>query len=373
MNSLSIANEPIFVGLFTVLLFVTFKNWKRDALLISRLESEPNHEITLSKTPKVSLLIPAWNNSNIISQCIESFNSIKYPNKELIVIAGGEDGTYEIAKKYVSKNITILEQQPYGKNAALNEGFKYSTGEIIVLTDADCILSNSWFTSILQPIINESEDVTTGRSIPLNTQLNNSFVLYQFAINVYSSAHHPKYVTGLLGRNTALKREVIEKIGGFDETALTGTDYILAKHVEKNSYKIRFVPNSVIETEYPTKFLPYINQQSRWLRNTYIIGKLFGDYPEVRSSIISSLVGITMLLLPFSAILIGKMGVYFWLILVIVGFLNRIRYVKFTESIHPKIDFKSVYAKILIYMFIDFVAWSFALIDYLIPRRRRKW
>lgn len=372
MEPFSIPGEIIFIAALAVLVGISLIKWKRDLQKINQLKSEIDQDIVLSNDPKVSFLIPAWNNSNTISQCIESFNKIKYSNKELIVIAGGEDDTYGIAKKYESKDIKIIEQRPSGKNAALNDGFKHSTGEIIILTDADCILSDNWFKSIIHPIINELEDVTTGGSIPLKSQLSNSFVLQQFSSNVYNHLHFPKYVSGILGRNAAVKREVLEEIGGFDETALTGADYNLAKHIKKK-FKIRWVPESAIETEYSTKFLSYINQQSRWLRSTYIIGKQFGDRNEVIKNGVSSIVGAGMLLLPFSTLVIGTLGIYLWLTLLAVAFMNRVRYLEFSKRVYDKIDFNSVYLKILIYMYVDFIAWTFALLDYLIPWRRRKW
>jgi len=320
--------------------------------------------------PKVSILVPAWNEGKTVSSCIESFFEIKYPNRELIVIAGGDDDTYEIANGYTDNNITVLKQLPEGKNAALNLGLKSAKGEIIVLTDADCIMNAQWFDSIIKPIVEGGEGIVSGNNQPLRSQLNNPFVLFQFS---YTAAFkHEKNEKYLDGKNAALKREILDEIGGFDEGALTGTDLSLKYILLDRGFKIRFVPESVISTRYPDSKREYLKQRSRWLRNFIIHGKKHGDSNAVSVFFEQTIIGATMILTPFFLALFKPL-IYPWTAVFLLAFYNRTRLIKTSRKTMPELKFNSIYPRLPLYIIVEYMAGFLSLLDYILPWRRRRW
>ena len=75
------------------------------------MRSEVPRDVNGETLPKVSVLVAAWNEADIIREHIQSFLGLHYPNKELILCAGGEDGTYRIAREQGHTKVKVLEQQ----------------------------------------------------------------------------------------------------------------------------------------------------------------------------------------------------------------------------------------------------------------------
>ena len=123
--------------------------------------------------PLVSVLVAAWNEGERIEQHIQHFLALRYPNKELILCAGGQDGCYEQALAYQSASqVRVFEQQAgEGKQKALHRCLPYTKGSIVFLTDADCLLDDEAFERTLYPVVAGNTQVCTGSSQPHAAQL----------------------------------------------------------------------------------------------------------------------------------------------------------------------------------------------------------
>jgi cellulose synthase/poly-beta-1,6-N-acetylglucosamine synthase-like glycosyltransferase len=122
---------------------VNLYRWGKDKQAAARLAGAgDDHMPAFEHTPRVSFLVPAWNEAQHIQACLGSILALRYPEKELVVCAGGEDGSYTLAKRFEGPEVIVLKQQPgEGKQCALRRCFANSTGEIIFLTDADCLVA----------------------------------------------------------------------------------------------------------------------------------------------------------------------------------------------------------------------------------------
>jgi glycosyltransferase involved in cell wall biosynthesis len=88
--------------------------------------------------PKVSVIIPAYNEKRYVRRCIESVVNQTLDSKEIIAINDGStDDTLKILKQYESNNIKVIDQENKGTGAARNAGLKEATGEFIQFLDAD--------------------------------------------------------------------------------------------------------------------------------------------------------------------------------------------------------------------------------------------
>jgi glycosyltransferase involved in cell wall biosynthesis len=91
-------------------------------------------------TPRVSVIVPAFNAGYTLAETIESVLSQTYSDLELIVIDdGSRDGTKEIVSAYERKDarIAYLWQKNSGVSAARNRGLQASRGEFVSILDAD--------------------------------------------------------------------------------------------------------------------------------------------------------------------------------------------------------------------------------------------
>ncbi len=91
--------------------------------------------------PKITLVIPSYNQAAYLEQCIQSVLTQNYPNLELIIMDGGSvDGSVEIIKKYQSYLAYWQTCPDGGQYRAVEAGFKRSTGQIMTWLNSDDIL-----------------------------------------------------------------------------------------------------------------------------------------------------------------------------------------------------------------------------------------
>ena len=87
--------------------------------------------------PKISVIIPAYNAENFITNAIESALAQTTPAHEIIVIDDGSmDKTIEVASRFIP-GIRLLTRENGGPAAARNLGIRNSTGEWLAMLDAD--------------------------------------------------------------------------------------------------------------------------------------------------------------------------------------------------------------------------------------------
>ena len=91
--------------------------------------------------PLVSILIPAYNSQEWITETIESALAQTWAKKEIIIVDdGSKDQTLEIAKRYESKKVRVATQANQGAAVARNTAFALSQGDYIQWLDADDVL-----------------------------------------------------------------------------------------------------------------------------------------------------------------------------------------------------------------------------------------
>jgi len=90
--------------------------------------------------PKISLIIPLYNNQATIKECLNSIFSQSFEDFEIIVVNdGSSDKSLEILKEYGDK-LKIINQKNQGAPVARNNGFKESLGKYLLFCDADVVL-----------------------------------------------------------------------------------------------------------------------------------------------------------------------------------------------------------------------------------------
>lgn len=358
--------------------------WRRDRACLERERRRASGQraetpgIALSSVaqfPRVSVLLPAWNEGEYIRECLDSIRNLRYPNLELIVCAGGEDGTLDLARRYAPPTARILEQRPgEGKQGALRRSLEQATGSIIFLTDADCVLDDEVFEGTLYPLLVGQEQVTTGVHRPLDHQRENPLVAYQWFHQIYMQANLPKYTDMLEGVNAAISREALEAAGGFEGSAPIGTDYFLARRLRDAGYRIRCVPQSRVRTAYCTRLGEYGRQRSRWFRNRLIHGLRFRAWRDVRGHLWAGLTSLFMLAVPLTGGLGARWLWALWLAGLAHLLLSQIRVVRFAQiQIGARLPHWWQYGLFVLYMVFGWVATVRGGVEALFPGRRWKW
>ncbi len=91
-------------------------------------------------TPRVTLLIPAHNEADVLERKLENALKLDYPKDALEILVvddGSTDRTAEIARSFADRGVRLERQSPrQGKSVGVNLGVSRATGEIVVLSDA---------------------------------------------------------------------------------------------------------------------------------------------------------------------------------------------------------------------------------------------
>ena len=123
---------------------------------------------------KLSVIIPVFNEEKTILELLKKVKKadIQKIEKEIIIIDDGStDKTRDILRKIKSnktkdKNIKIIFQDKnYGKGFAIRTGIKHSTGEIIIIQDADLEYNPDEYYKLIKPILEKKAEVVYGSRI----------------------------------------------------------------------------------------------------------------------------------------------------------------------------------------------------------------
>ena len=121
--------------------------------------------------PKISVVIPSYNQGNFLEETILSILNQKYPKLELIIIDGkSRDNTLEVIKKYSDSIDYFVSENDKGQSNALNKGFEVATGDICSYLNSDDIYLDNIFRKISELYLKEKykwicSDILIGDSI----------------------------------------------------------------------------------------------------------------------------------------------------------------------------------------------------------------
>lgn len=200
-----------------------------------------------SASVDVSIVIPAYNEQNYIAKCLEAISNLKTDFKfEVIIVDNNStDKTYEIVKGFQNKlNIKIFKENKQGRGAARARGFKESKAEIILSTDADTIVYDSWMDTLVLALGDQVVATTTSCKITDGSILTN--LLFNLAHP--ATAYFYGFIFGnswLFGFSFAILKSSYLKSGGFNPDFQAQEDFDLGYRVSKIG-RIKFINKPVI-------------------------------------------------------------------------------------------------------------------------------
>lgn len=239
--------------------------------------------------PFVTIIIPLRNESHNVDKLLNNLRDINYPEScyEIIVIDDhSTDDTVEKVKPYLRNNLRLISNDNVEnsfKKTAIEKAIKNSAGEIIVLTDADCIHSSSWITSLIKCFDKNIAMVVGPVRFACSNSLFDKIQQLEFAGLMLTAA-------GLIGigkpkicssANLAFRKKVFEKVNGYKDNKhlSSGDDELLLQKISKlKEYKINFCwdKDAVVITESNGDIKKFFQQRRRWAsKSLFYESKLF--------------------------------------------------------------------------------------------------
>lgn len=265
----------------------------------------PKWEKNMVDLPKVNVFIPAHNEEVVIRQTLEAMKRLYYPKDllEIVVINdNSSDRTGEIAAEYAAKYpfIRVIDTEPpnkgKGKSSALNEALRQTDGEVIVVYDADNTPEKMSVWYLVMGLLNDEQAaaivgkfrVVNAKETWLTRFINIETITFQWMAQ--AGRWYWFGVTTIPGTNFAIRRSVVEELGGWDVKALA-EDTELTIRVYEKGYHIRFFPKAITWEQEPETLNVWWKQRTRWARgNQYVVLKFLSQIKTLkRKSIIFDL------------------------------------------------------------------------------------
>ncbi len=136
---------------------------------LARKVKRPDNDY-LTRYPRISIVVPSYNQGQFIEQTLKSIIDQAYPNLELIVVDGqSTDNTVEVIKRYAQHIKWWVSELDEGQASAINKGMSHATGEILAwLNSDDCLVPGALFRVADQFNLSEDTDVVYGHRVLIN-------------------------------------------------------------------------------------------------------------------------------------------------------------------------------------------------------------
>ncbi|MBM4400551.1 MAG: glycosyltransferase family 2 protein, partial [Crenarchaeota archaeon] len=173
-------------------------------------------------------------------------------------------------------------QKPFsnGKPSALNYGLKHAKGEIIAIFDADNVPDADALMLVREYFEDPAVAAVQGKTLSINSKENmlTEFISYEEA--VWCEAYlRGKDVLNLFvhlkGSCQFIRRDVLDKLEGFNEAVLS-EDMEISARLTENNYKIRYASDVVAWQESPSDLKTLFKQRTRWFRGTMEVAFKYG-------------------------------------------------------------------------------------------------
>lgn len=186
---------------------------------------------------RVSIIIPCYNASKYIEQCINSVLQQDYPNIEIVVVDdGSSDDSLQKLQKFKDK-IILLEQSNSGACVARNKGLDISTGEYIKFLDADDYLADNIISAQVKQLNElDQQSIVYG---DYTLVYRNSNILHKNKIVNNSCGMAELFENDLLTSTPLHRKQLLQNIDGFDERFKHGQEWNL--HIRLAASGVKFI------------------------------------------------------------------------------------------------------------------------------------
>jgi len=209
----------------------------------------------MAEKPLVSVIIPTKNSETTIEKCLRSIRNQTYPNIEVIVVDNySKDRTGEIAERWGAKIFQLDAERAEAKNF----GLKKARGKYVCFIDSDMELTRSVMEECVS--LMENDGRIGGIIIPEKSVGNSFWVkVRDFERSFYAGTE--------IESARFFRKDLVEKVYGFDEDIIAFEESALPQKIEKMGYNVKQRINAEI-LHHEENFSLW-----KWLKKKFYYGK----------------------------------------------------------------------------------------------------
>lgn len=191
---------------------------------------------------KVSFVATVFNEEKTIDVFLKSiFSQSRMPDEIIIVDGGSTDSTVAKIKNFSGKSTILIKKG--NRSVGRNEAIKRARNEIIVCSDAGCVLDKNWVKNIIKPFNDPKVDVVAGyyKGKPKNIFQK---CLIPYVLTMSDKINIEDFLPAT--RSMAFRKSIWKKAGGFDEKYSHNEDYVFAKRLREIRANIFFEKKAIV-------------------------------------------------------------------------------------------------------------------------------
>lgn len=289
---------------------------------LRRLRQRDRHQMwrrvmTSPLAPRVSVLVPAYNEEINVAETVQGLLALSYPNLEIVVVNDGSpDRTVDVLVDAFDlrpihpiyhrviphaevKNIFRSSREPRlvlvdkfngGKADSLNAGVNVATGDLVCAIDADTLVAPDALQQLVAPFVMREGTVAVGGSVrltndsPVHGSRVTDLVVPRRPLPALQAVEYMRaFIVGRLGWNPlggnliisgafgVFDRAAVMSAGGYEKSSI-GEDMELIVRLRRVGYengeysRVEFLPDPVAWTEAPESIRVLARQRNRWER-----------------------------------------------------------------------------------------------------------
>ena len=239
------------------------------------MRADPGSESSL---PFVSVVVSASRAENQIRQCVPSLLRMDYPTdrREILIVDDRPTArTLEILRRWP---VQYLQEHRRGVGYTRNRGIRVSRGEIIAMTDPDCVVTTGWLRELVAGFAEGTVGAVAGAIVPYPPQTKTQrYAARRCSHSQLRPLNHPLRRFALTP-NLAFRREVFDRIGLFD-TRFPGGGWedadLCWRFLRETDLELRYAPRAVVFHRYRATVRDFLVQHYRYGRG---LALLYGKY-----------------------------------------------------------------------------------------------
>lgn len=180
-------------------------------------------------TTPMSAIICTRNRGRSVSAAVASILANTHPNFELVVVdqSTNDETAKALAEHFSDRRLRYIRSSTAGKGMALTVGMSESTGSVVALTDDDCVVPLDWLETF-DAIFAKHRKVAVAFCVVEAAEHNPILGFVPDYIRsderLSTTAHDSRRILGL-GAGMAVRRSIVERLGGFDTLLGPGSTF----------------------------------------------------------------------------------------------------------------------------------------------------